>query len=159
VIRVTIKGSEEIIKSLKNLPQRIQAALFKAMQESTILIQSLAKINAPVYRGLLRVSIAQSVRQEGNRIVGEIGSALPYADVVESGRDTGWFPPVSELKAWARRKLGDERLGFVIGRAIKRRGFKARPYLLPAIEAAGPRVQMIFSTRLAEAIQQEGGTA
>ncbi len=156
MIRVTIRGSEETIKQLKNLPQRIQAALLKAMQDSTILIQSLAKINAPVYRGLLRVSIAQSTRQEGNRIIGEVGSALPYADVMESGRDVGWFPPVSELKAWARRKLGDERLGFVIARAIKRRGFKARPYLSSAVKAAGPRVQLAFANRIAEAIRQGG---
>jgi hypothetical protein len=159
MIRVTIRGSEEVIKQLKNLPLRIQAALLKAMQDSTILIQSLAKINAPVFRGLLRVSIAQSVHQEGNRIVGEVGSALPYADVVESGRNIGWFPPVADLKAWARRKLGDERLGFVIGRAIKRRGFKARSYLTPAVQAAGPRVQLAFANRITEAIKQGGGTA
>jgi len=158
MIRVTILGSDETIKQLKNLPQRIQAALLKAMQDSTILIQSLAKINAPVYRGLLRVSIAQSAHQDGNRIVGEVGSALPYADVVEVGRNIGWFPPVADLKAWARRKLGDERLGFVIGRAIKRRGFKARPYLSPAVQAAAPRVQLAFASRLAEAIRQGGGS-
>jgi hypothetical protein len=156
MIRVSVRGSDEIIRLLKGMPQRVTAALVKGMEDSTILIQSLAKVNAPVYRGLLRISIAQAVRQEGQRVIGEVGSAVPYADVLEKGRNVGWFPPISELKTWARRKLGDERLAFVIARAIKRRGFKEQPYLLPAIEAAGPRITLIFANRLAEILQQGG---
>lgn len=159
MIRITIRGAAETIKLLKGLPQRMQGALLRAMQDAAILIQSLAKTNAPVFRGLLRVSIVQSARQEGERLVGEVGSGLPYADVVERGRATGWFPPVDALKLWARRRLGNERLSFVVGRAIKRRGFKAQPYLVPAVEAAGPRVQLIFLKRIQDAIQAEGGRA
>lgn len=159
MIRITIKGGEETVKLLQRFPQRLRIALLRAMRESAILIQSLAKVNAPVFRGLLRVSILQGITEEGGRLVGHVGSALTYASVLESGRTTGWFPPVSELKAWARRKLGDERLAFVIGRAIKRRGFRAQPYLTPAIEAGGSRVQAIFEARLREAIQAEGGKA
>lgn len=156
MIRVTIRGADEAIKRLRAMPQRLNAALFKAMQDASIVIQSMAKVNAPVYRGLLRVSIAQAVHSDGHVIVGEVGSALPYANVMEKGSTTGWFPPVSELKVWARRKLGDEHLAYVIGRAIKRRGFRAQPYLTPAIEAAGPRVTLIFATRLAELLKEEG---
>jgi len=157
MIRVSIRGSEEILSRLKAMPQRVTNALIKAMEDSTILIQSIAKVNAPVYRGFLRVSIAQDVRQEGNTIIGEVGSAAPYADVVEQGRNVGWFPPVQELQTWARRKLGDEHLAFVIGRAIRKRGFRAQPYLQPAIEAAGPRITLIFANRLAELLQQGNG--
>ena len=159
MIRITIKGGQETAKLLQRFPQRLRAALLKAMRESAILVQSLAKINAPVFRGLLRVSILQGITEEGNSLVGHVGSALTYAPVLEHGRQTGWFPPVSELKIWARRKLGDERLAFVIGRAIKRRGFKAQPYLFPALEAGAPRIQTIFENRLREAIQAEGGKA
>src|SRR5258708_8747726 len=131
MIRVSGRGSDEIIRLLKAMPQRVTAALVKAMEDSTILIQSLAKVNAPVYRGLLRVSIAQAVRQEGQRVIGEVGSAVPYADVLEKGRNVGWFPPISELKTWARRKLGDQRLTFLISPPLKRPGFNDPPYLLP----------------------------
>lgn len=159
MIRITIRGAKETIKQLQELPQRIHLALINATLDAAVLIQSLAKTNAPVFRGLLRVSIVHDVKEEGNRLIGEVGSALPYASVIESGRTTGWFPPVKELKTWARRKLGDERLSYVIGRAIKRRGFKAQPYLAPAVQAAGSRVQMIFTKRIAEAIRQAGGNA
>jgi len=157
MIRVTIRGAKETVKQLRDLPQRLHLALIKAMLDTAVQIQSLAKINAPQYRGLLRISIVQAVREEGTKLTAEVGSALPYAKVVELGKKPGWFPPVKELKAWARRKLGDEHLSYVIGRAIKRRGFRAQPYLASAAEAVAPRVEMIFTKRIAEAIRQAGG--
>lgn len=158
MIRITLKGAAETVKLLERVPQRLGLALVRAMRDSAILIQSLAKANAPVFRGLLRASILQSVELEGNKIVGRVGSALAYAPVVEFGRSAGWFPNVRELRTWARRKLGDARLAFVVGRAIQRRGFKAKPYLLPALESSGTRVQMIFDARIQEAIRAEGGS-
>jgi len=132
--------------------------MISAMRESAILLQSLAKLNAPVFRGLLRLSIAQNVSDEGNKITAEVGSGLAYAPVVEEGRQVGWFPPPSgDLKTWARRKLGDERLAFVVARAIKRRGFRAQPYFKPALATASPRIQLIFQTRITEALKAEGG--
>jgi hypothetical protein len=127
------------------------------MQDSAILIQSLAKSKAPVFRGFLRLSIVQSLKEEGTRIVGEVGSGLPYASVVEFGKSAGWFPNLTDLKAWARRKLGDERLAFVVGRAIQKRGFRAQPYLAPALEEAQPRVQLLFAARITQAIGEMGG--
>ena len=53
---------------------------------------------------------------------------------------------------------GDERLAFVVARAIKRRGFRAQPYLRPALLGATPRIQTIFQSRILEALQQAGGT-
>lgn len=158
MIRMVLREKGEVTKVLPRLPVRLRAAILTAMRDSAVLIQSLAKANAPVFRGLLRVSIAQNVAEEGTRIVGEVGSGLPYASVLEEGRTTGWFPPPSELRAWARRKLGDERLAFVVARAIKRRGFHAQPYLRPALLAATPRAQTIFQARIIDALRQEGGT-
>lgn len=157
MIRVTVKGVSETLSLFKSLPDRLLLALLQAMREVAIDIQSRAKVNAPVFRGLLRVSILRSVSVDDRRIVGRVGSALTYAPVVEYGRASGWFPPVNELRIWARRKLGDERAGFLVARAIKKRGFKAQPYLLPALEAAKPRVQLIFDARIKQAIQALGG--
>lgn len=160
MIRIILKEKGAVTKVLTSLPQRLRSAMLKAMQESAILIQSYAKLYAPVFRGLLRVSISQNVADQGNRIVGEVGSGLVYASVVEEGRNPwpGAMPPPSgDLRTWARRKLGDERLSFVIARAIKRRGFYAQPYLKPALLAAMPRIQTIFQTRILEALQAEGG--
>lgn len=157
MIRVSITGQDESKKFFEQVPKRLGLALIKAMQDSAILIQSLAKSKAPVFRGFLRVSIVQSLKEEGNRVVGEVGSALPYAPVIEFGKSAGWFPNLTDLKVWVRRKLGDERLAFVVGRAIKRRGFRAQPYLGPAMEEAQPRVQLLFAARITQAIGEMGG--
>ena len=160
MIRITLKEKGEVTKTLAQLPQRVRGAIVRAMRESVILLQSSAKFYAPVFRGMLRVSIAQNVTEEGNRIIGEVGSGLAYASVIEEGRNpwSGAMPPPSgDLRTWARRKLGDERLAFVVARAIKRRGFMAQPYLKPALEGALPRIQMIFKARVSEAMQQAGG--
>ncbi len=162
MIRIILREKGEVTKALSRLPERLRSALIQAMRESAILIQSYAKLCAPVFRGLLRVSIAQNVAEEGNRIVGEVGSGVVYASVVEEGRNPwpGAMPPADgDLRAWARRKLGDERLAFVVARAIKRRGFRAQPYLKPALQAATSRVQAIFQARILAALQGEGGTA
>jgi len=161
VIRIIFKEKGEITKTLPQLPQRLRNAIVKAMRESAVLVQSYAKLYAPVFRGLLRVSISQNVTEEGSRITGEVGSGVAYASVVEDGRNPwpGAMPPPSgDLKTWARRKLGDERLAFVVARAIKRRGFRAQPYLRPALLGATPRIQTIFQSRILEALQQAGGT-
>ena len=161
MIRIILKEKGEITKTLPQLPQRLRGAIVRAMRESAILIQSFAKLYAPVFRGLLRVSISQNVSEEGSRITGEVGSGLTYASVVEEGRNPwpGAMPPPSgDLRTWARRKLGDERLAFVVARAIKRRGFRAQPYLRPALLGATPRIETIFQSRILETLQQAGGT-
>jgi len=158
MIRITLKGSDETVKLLKRFPERMRIALVRpcanrdshpepCQDQCACLSRFAPRLDSPRHHG------------EKGKLVGHVGSALAYAPVLESGRTIGWFPPVSELKVWARRKLGDERLAFVVGRAIKRRGFKAQPYLLPAFEAGTSRIQTIFESRLREAIQAEGGKA
>lgn len=52
---------------------------------------------------------------------GAVRSSKPYAIHVEHGTRPHW-PPVAALKPWARNVLGDERLAFVVARAISIRG-------------------------------------
>lgn len=167
MIRVTIRGADEAQKALERVGARVRVAIFKGLQDAAIALWSKAKVNAPVFRGLLRESILYHVQMEQGRIVGRVGSALIYAPVVEYGRDKGWFPNVAELRAWARRKLGAERvrvagkqwnLAYIIGRAISIRGFQAQPYLTPASEELAPRIRQMVEQRVSEAIQAEGGT-
>jgi HK97 gp10 family phage protein len=157
MIRVTVKGSEEVLKIMDLIPNRMKLAFLKGMRDTAIIIQSLAKRNAPVWRGLLRASIVQAVSVEGDRIIGTVGSALPYAKVMEFGREQGWRPNIDAIKVWARRRLGDEHAGYGVAESIRKRGFKAQPYLTPALEEAGPRAQLIFTGRILEAIAEAGG--
>jgi len=168
MIRVTILGKDGTEKLFSELPKRLALALFRSMQDSAILIQSLAKVKAPVARGALRISIAQSVGLEDGHLVGRVGSGLPYAGVIERNRRPGTFPNVGELKLWVKRRLRISkesqvsRIAFLIGRAIKRRGFKdpgKLKYLTPAFEEAEPRVRLIFAGRITQAIGDLGGSS
>lgn len=153
MIRITLRDKDDVVKVLSGLPQRLRAAVLQAFQDITIEIQSRAKITAPMgVTGQLRLRIAQHAADEGGKIIGEVGSGMVYAPVVEEGRQTGWLPPPENLRTWARKKLGDDRLAFVVARAIQRRGFRAQPYLRPAMEAVLPRVESIFQKRIAEAL-------
>lgn len=159
MIKVTIRGSKELLEVMKLIPNRMRLALFKATRETAIAIQSLAKKNAPVARGLLRASIAFSAKIEGNQITGEVGSALPYADVVERGRKQGWLPNVKELMLWGIRRKGSARIGYLAALMIKKRGFDAQPYLAPAMDEVIPRAQLIFTGRILEALAEATGGA
>jgi hypothetical protein len=154
MIKITIRGSKEMLDKLKAIPNRMRLALFKATRDTAIAIQSEAKKNAPVFRGLLRNSIFQDVVVNGNVIVGSVGSALPYADVLEMGRTVGWMPNKDQLRLWAQRKFGVPDAGYVVARAILRRGFIAQPYLAPAVESVSPRAQLFFLSRILEALAE-----
>lgn len=156
MINVSIKGSQELLKIMELMPNRMKLALFKGMRDTAIIVQSLAKRNAPVWRGLLRASIVQTVIVEGDKITGIVGSALPYAKVMEYGRTQGWRPNIDALKVWARRRLKDADAGYGVAEGIRKRGFKAQPYLNPALEEAGPRAQLIFTGRILEALAEAG---
>ncbi|MBI4396710.1 MAG: HK97 gp10 family phage protein [Elusimicrobia bacterium] len=162
MIVMRVKGGEQTVKLLNRLPERLRNAVLRALREAGIVVQALAREKAPVYRGLLRQSIGLRFREESlNRVVGEVGSDLPYAGVMESGSSRTWTPPSTGLKQWARLKLGDERLGWAIVKKFRDRGFPfedAQSYLTPAIKEALPRMKLIFEERMKEVIQQEGGT-
>jgi len=52
-------------------------------------------------------------------------TGINYAEIaMETGRAPGKTPPINELKRWARLKLGDERLAFVVARKIGEQGTK-----------------------------------
>lgn len=58
-----------------------------------------------------------------------ISNIAPHMRWVEDGRNPGKMPPVAKIAAWAGRKLGRPDLGFVIARAIGRRGIIETPIL------------------------------
>jgi hypothetical protein len=70
-----------------------------------------------------------------------------YASFVEFGTRPHW-PPVDALKDWCAKFLGDERLAFVVARAISKRGTMAQPFLGPALLENMP----VFADAIAAAV-------
>lgn len=71
--------------------------------------------------------------------VGFFSRGKGYAEYVEYGRRAGRFPPLADIRAWARKKLRveDKRLNsaaFLIGRKIARKGTRPQPFFAPAVQ-------------------------
>jgi len=108
-------------------------------------IATRARANTPVDTGILRASIATRVtpgQEAGVLVRGEVftGAQAPYAIYVEAGTRPHW-PPRAPIEAWARRKLGDASLWFVVARAIARRGTRAHWMFRDAWQAVQETIQ------------------
>lgn len=96
-----------------------------------------------VQTGRLRSSIRYLLAEGESEITTTFGSDVPYAAAWEFGRKAGSFPPIAPLATWARRALGvpskqARSVGFLIARAIARRGQKAKPFLEPGVRDEVP---------------------
>ena len=73
---------------------------------------------------------------------GSIIYPVPYADVIENGRDPGTMPPVEPIQRWVQRKLGikdlikSRQVAFAIATQIKKRGLVGTRFLRDAVDQA-----------------------
>ena len=73
-------------------------------------------------------------------LIAEIKADTGYAEALEEGSKPHW-PPVDPLIGWASRHAttgtyqGDRSAGFLIARAISKRGTRAQPFMTPRAEA------------------------
>ncbi len=120
-----------------------------AMTRATAQVQHDAQVLVPVDTGHLRRSITTDVTP----FVGRVGSNVPYAPVVEYGRRPGApMPPSGALDGWARRKGISASAIFAIRLRIARRGIKARPYLVPALERNRVAINQEFDRAIERAL-------
>lgn len=63
-----------------------------------------------------------------------------------------FMPPVAPFKEWARRVLGDESLGFVIARAVGRRGLAPRKFLEIPLKARASTMAGRMAARIRRAL-------
>lgn len=114
--------------------EMIEAWVRRWIRETAALIEEYAKDLAPVNFGQLRDSIKANLEIiSGEVISATITTSCGYGMPVEKGSEPHW-PPPGPLELWAQRVLGDERLGFVVARAIAERGTDPQPFLYPAYE-------------------------
>jgi len=147
-IRFDDKGLQ---RDLKRFGERGNKAVRMAMEQSLQMIADEAKRNTPVDMGRLMSSIGTTTKEGiyevkglGVDVVGRVGSRVIYAPYVEMGRKPGaTMPPVWAIEEWARRH-GMAGLGFVIARAIGRRGIKGRHMLENAAKNKAEQVVKVF---------------
>jgi HK97 gp10 family phage protein len=135
---IEIKGMAELLNKFSNAPQIIKGVKHDMLNAAAQIAVREAKENTPVNEGILRNSISYSISVDAEKAT--IGTNVKYAPYQESGVPAGkfkGFPPYkpgTALARWAKLKLGDEKLAFVVARAIKKNGLKAHPFMKPALD-------------------------
>ena len=129
------------------------AGVLSGVMRCLVLLQERTRRAGAVNTGRYLAAWKVSKLPNGARVFNQ----APYAGVIEQGRRPGKFPPVTAIERWVTRKLGlkgaeARTAAFLIGRAIQRRGIRARRILTdPAnLEAMTALVQEEVSRVLRE---------
>lgn len=153
---VELKNFDEQLKKLKDYDRVSDKYITEAMHKSGLLLVSKIRPLTQVYRGALRDSIgSEVVRESATSIIGRVGSSLKseqYPAVMEFGRRPGAkMPPASALERWAHLKLGTVEgsgVGFVIARAIGRKGIKGKRFMQKGWNMSKAQVNKFFEQAL-----------
>ena len=127
---VKIEGAERLQEALKD-PKLLKGPIADFLKKSGAYVELAAKERAPVDTGHMKSTIAFKVKETEV----EIGTNVFYAPYVEFGTRPH-FPPSSALEGWARKHGFGPGGGFLVARAISRRGTKKQPFLVPALQGA-----------------------
>jgi hypothetical protein len=159
--------------SLDALPAAIRARARARMQAAVRAIQTTVATAGPYHvqqaiDAVRPLPVDRGTYRRSWRVQNIPGGCLlynptPYASVIERGRRAGKMPPPSVIGEWARRKgllrgvargelaSAQRAVGFVIARAIARRGLPARRVLATALPKIMAAVRQAVSQALGEA--------
>lgn len=154
-IVVRVIGDEELARKLRS--NFAAAPVRRFLTRSAIVVQGHAREKAPVDTGQLRNSIAYEIDGATMPRWARIGTNVKHGPFVELGTRPH-FPPPNALEPWARRHGFGPSGGFLVARAISRHGTKARPYLVPGLNASQGQIRALVSTLGAE-IEAAAGAA
>ena len=159
-----VEGLEEQLGKLNGFDQIARRHLRAAMQKSLVTIGSEVVPLVPVgVSARLKNSMGSTISELGpTNLVGRYGSSMRdeiYPQVMEFGREPGTMPPPGSLLRWVHLKLRppeeeEERVAFLVARAIKRRGIKGRHFMSTGLEKAMNRIKKYFLDAL-DRIAQE----
>jgi HK97 gp10 family phage protein len=137
-IDITIKNADQVAKYFETRPAEVKSELNRALTRSALIIQRMARQEAPVDMSRLRNSIAIQP-------LGGFGIAVTpkanYSVAVHEGSRPHWVP-IKSLEGWARRHGFES--AWPLAYAISRRGTKANPYMDRAAAKGTDDVQREF---------------
>lgn len=153
---LTITGDKDLVRRLVALGAEAPRIAAAALNEEAETIMTAAKQLVPVDFGTLKGSgHIRPPRIAAGRVVVEMGfggAAAPYAVYVHEGRRPGRMPPIAKMEEWARRHGFPAGSGFMVARAIGRRGIKPTKYLerpfLAALRGMNGRLAVSIRRRL-----------
>lgn len=132
---------DKLIKNIKGWQTETRRRIIDELKVSGLVIEGDAKrridANGTTNLGRLKTSIGRKTMNGGLTQV--VGSGLKYAPHVEFGTRPH-FPPLAPIKAWAKRKLNNEKAAWPVAKKISEKGTKPQPFLFPAYEAERPKL-------------------
>jgi len=120
---VKFKGVDKGKKKSKNTVRRV-------LMRSMFKMEELAIQKAPTDQGELRQKISLFPQILADKYF--LTSGAGYSASMEYG-SRPFYAPIDPLKAWARRKLGDENIGYAVRAKIAKEGITAQPFMRPAL--------------------------
>lgn len=144
-------NADEIVGLTELYPQISREVRKAAVAEALQLLEREVVERTPRGAGPLHLAdtISTGVPVEyGQKVLGELGTPCVYGEPVEYGTKPHW-PPSGPLVHWAERVLNihgkeAQAVGFLIARAISRRGTKGAHMFQKGFEAAEGRVMRIL---------------
>jgi hypothetical protein len=165
-VSIEVRGIDQLQRALRRAPELIKKRMGPALRRAGLHIEREAKLGLrregiSGATGKLQQSIVTTLDED--KLEARVGPRLqvaPYAHHIELGRKPagaldGKGPPVKfgsslnrPFARWAEKKagvtgaLGGKRNSdlYLIARAIKRKGWVAKPYMAPAAERAQAQV-------------------
>lgn len=153
MVSITVDASDVLAftRRFANAQPIVERQFRTAMIRATAQVQHDAMALAPVDTGTLRRSLTTDVTP----FVGRVGTNLPYAPVVEYGRREGApMPPAGALLPWMRRHGISAEAEYAVRLRIARRGIRARPYLIPALERNREAIEREFALAMDAALRE-----
>lgn len=128
--------------ALKFLAQSVPAANQAAnrqLNRSAIKIRNASanrlKKHGNIDTGQLRASLKIEGMQDTRALEREVFAEADQGIWIEFGRKASGKPaPFGPLVRWAKRKLGDEGIGYAIAKSLAHKDLKPKPFLRPSFE-------------------------
>lgn len=156
-MKMEIQGLKDFHEDLEKAVTELPKLTKKAMEDSTRFIKNKTQNNITdegiTYTGELQRSVYTNVPDPFH---GEVYVGAKHGIFVERGTRPHW-PPIEPIEKWARIKLGQPGLGFVISRKIARVGTKAHKFFEPAVRESTDLVARIFEQVADQLVERMAG--
>lgn len=150
MISITIPNLPRLTRNVNAAPATLQTDLHTTLTASGLLVEATGRSLAPRDTGRLQGSIHS---RPGSGLSVEIGPSVAYGLFVEKGT-RAHFPPPGALGGWARRHGMSP---FALARGISRRGTKAQPFMVPALEQNVGKITDLFGKLGAKVVARMAG--
>lgn len=154
---VDTRELDAIVRRFQGAEALLDREVQVALDRSTILVQNDARVRltnqGAIDTGALRASLTRQVSADE----GVVGTNKSYAPVVEYGRRAGApMPPEGALLGWMSRHGIAAEKEYAVRRNIRRRGIRARPYLIPALLENVDAIRREFDAAAQRVLQKLG---